>query len=106
MVSKEASKKRYRRKILYPVAGIAIGITVMILPFLVHHMMGPVSPFIHGLTDPQILSSQTIVSPIDAAVEFVWLILPAIVVILLIFWISGRRTRWKGYDEAVKYTRH
>ncbi|TRO50792.1 hypothetical protein E2P61_07755 [Candidatus Bathyarchaeota archaeon] len=105
MVSKGAAKKRYRRQILYSVAGIAIGITVMILPFVVHHMMGPASPFIQGLTDPQILSSETIVSPLDAAVEFVWLVLPAIVVILLIFWISGQRIRWKGYDEAVKYTR-
>ncbi|MFX1319369.1 MAG: hypothetical protein ACFE9O_09525 [Promethearchaeota archaeon] len=104
-MSKGTVKQRYRRQILYLLAGIAIGITVMILPFLVHYMMGAASPFIQGLTDPQILSSQTIVSPLDAAVEFAWLILPAIVVILLIFWISGRRIRWKGYDEAVKYSR-
>jgi hypothetical protein len=77
----------------------------MIIPFLIHHMMGPASPFMFALTDPQILSSQIIISPVDAAMEFVWLALPAIFIILVLYWLAGRRTRWKGYDEAVKYTR-
>jgi hypothetical protein len=77
----------------------------MLLPWLVHIMMGPVSPFLHGLTDMEILSAQAISSPLDAVYEFIWLALPAIFVILVLYWVAGRRTRWSGYDDAVKWTR-
>lgn len=77
----------------------------MLFPALVHNMMGPASPFLIGLTDTGILSSEAIHSPFDAILEFIWLALPAIFVILVIYWIVGRRTRWSGYDEAVKWTR-
>ncbi len=77
----------------------------MILPWLVHSMMGPVSPFLQELTNPEILSTQMIISPFDAVYEFIWLALPAIFVILVLYWVAGRRTRWSGYDEAVKWSR-
>ena len=77
----------------------------MILPALVHTMMGPASPFIRGLTDPEFLSAQTIDTPIDVIYEFIWLALPAIFVILVLYWVAGRRTRWEGYNNAVKWAR-
>ena len=77
----------------------------MLLPALLHNIMGPVSPFNQELLDPHVFSAQTISNPIDALYEFIWLALPAIFVILVIYWIAGRRTRWSGYDDAVKWTR-
>ena len=67
--------------------------------------MGPVSPFNRVLIEPDVYSSLTILSPYDAIVELVWLGLPAIFVILVLYWVVGRRTRWSGYDDAVKWTR-
>ena len=78
---------------------------MMMLPFIVHTTMGPVSPFNRVLTEPDVYSSLTILSPYDAIVELVWLGLPAIFVILVLYWVVGRRTRWSGYDDAVKWTR-
>ncbi|MFX1565994.1 MAG: hypothetical protein ACFFCH_08400 [Promethearchaeota archaeon] len=104
-MTKHKPTKRYRRRVIYLVTGIVIGIAVMILPWLVHSMMGPVSPFLQELTNPEILSTQMIISPFDAVYEFIWLALPAIFVILVLYWVAGRRTRWSGYDEAVKWSR-
>jgi hypothetical protein len=101
-LSKREPKKRYWRREIYLIAGICVGITVMLLPALVHNMMGVASPF---LTDSGIFASETIQSPIDAILEFIWLALPAIFVVLVLTWIASRRTRWSGYDEAVKWTR-
>ena len=67
--------------------------------------MGPVSPFNRVLIEPDVYSSLTILSPYDVIVELVWLGLPAIFVILVLYWVVGRRTRWSGYDDAVKWTR-
>jgi hypothetical protein len=105
MVSKRTAKNRYQRRIMYLVGGIIVGITVMILPALVHTMMGPSTPFATELTESWAFSSRTIISPLDAIYEFVWLALPAIFVILVLYWIGGRRTRWSGYDDAIKWTR-
>jgi hypothetical protein len=77
----------------------------MMLPILVHATMGPASPFNRVLIEPDFYSSQTILSPFDALAELVWLALPAIFVILVLYWVAGRRTRWSGYDDAVKWTR-
>ena len=104
-MSKQKPKRRNRRREVYLVTGIAIGIAVMILPALVHTMMGSASPFLGGMTDPAVLSSQIIESPLDVLYEFIWLALPAIFVILVLYWVAGRRTRWEGYDNAVKWAR-
>lgn len=77
----------------------------MILPALVHTMIGPASPFTEGLTDERLFSSELIISPVDAIAEFLWLALPAIFVILVLYWVAGRRTRWSGNDDAVKWSR-
>ncbi|MFW9935735.1 MAG: hypothetical protein ACFFDU_09595 [Candidatus Thorarchaeota archaeon] len=104
-MSKREPKKRYWRREIYLIAGICVGITVMLLPVLVHNMMGLASPFFTSQTDFRIVASETIQSPIDAILELIWLALPGIFVILVLSWIASRRTRWSGYDEAVKWTR-
>jgi hypothetical protein len=77
----------------------------MLLPFLVHTMMGPISPLNSVTSGSDVYSSETILSPFDVLAELAWLGLPAIFVILVLYWVAGRRTRWSGYDDAVKWTR-
>ncbi len=105
MMSKRETTKWYWRRVIYLVAGAAIGVTVMLLPALVHTMMGSVSPFNLEPTAPSVFSLEPPTSPIDIVVEFIWLALPAIFVILVLYWVAGRRTRWTGYNDAVKWTR-
>lgn len=98
-------RKWYRRRELYLVAGIVVGISIMIVPALVHTTMGPTSPFGAVVSPPDRFESQIIMTPVDLIAEFIWLTLPAIFLILAIYWIFGRRSRWAGYDEAVKWAR-
>ncbi|MFX1581691.1 MAG: hypothetical protein ACFFCJ_05670, partial [Promethearchaeota archaeon] len=80
-MTKPEQTKQYRRRLIYLMAGIIIGVAVMILPWLVHSMMGPVSPFFGECVNPEFWSAQMIISPLDAVYEFIWLALPAIFVI-------------------------
>lgn len=99
------TRKWYKRREVYLVAGIAIGIVVMTMPALVHTMMGTVSPFmLPPATEDTFVHRGTLAS-IDILAEVMWLALPAIFLILALWWVAGRRQRWKGYDEAVKWTR-
>ena len=77
----------------------------MMLPFLVHSTMGPASPFTREQYTSDVFEAQIILSPYDALVEIAWLALPAIFVILVLYWVAGRRTRWSGYNDAVKWAR-
>jgi hypothetical protein len=77
----------------------------MIIPALYHVSMGPLSPFMRVFTEPDIMALQTIRTPIDAIIEVLWLIVPIILLIIVLYVLGGRRSRWAGYDEAVKLTR-
>ena len=104
-MTKQVLSKRNRRREIYLVAGIFFGIAVMMLPFLVHSTMGPASPFAREHVPSDVYGAQTTLSTYDALAEIAWLALPAIFVILVLYWVAGRRTRWSGYDDAVKWSR-
>ena len=105
-MTKQPPEKRNRRREVSLVAGIIIGVTLLTIPFMVHLMMGETSPFIQNRVEPSVYGDITITSPLDVVIELFWLVLPAIFVILALFWIVRRRRRWSGYDEAVKWMRH
>ncbi|MFX1491323.1 MAG: hypothetical protein ACFFBU_03630 [Promethearchaeota archaeon] len=99
-------EKRNRRRELYLVAGIIFGVTILGIPFIVHLIMGETSPFIQSVEEPRIYENIALTSPLDVVIEVVWLVIPALFVILALYWIVRRRRRWSGYDEAVKWMRH
>jgi uncharacterized membrane protein len=104
-VSKHTQKKRNRRRELYLIAGLVVGICLMITPALFHASMGSLSPFMPSYIDSEVFESQTIPTPLDAIIELLWLVVPIILLIIILYILGGRRTRWAGYDEAVKLTR-
>ncbi|MFX0167847.1 MAG: hypothetical protein ACFE89_09055 [Candidatus Hodarchaeota archaeon] len=97
-------RKWYQRREVYLIAGIAIGITLMMMPAITHLALGPTSPFLEDNRE-WFVSGETIASPIDAATELLWIALPAIFFVVALYWIVGRRRRWAGYDSAVKWSR-
>ncbi|MDO8124089.1 MAG: hypothetical protein Q6364_06885 [Candidatus Hermodarchaeota archaeon] len=104
-MSTQTSKKRNRRRELYLIAGLVVGICLMITPVLFHATMGSLSPFTRVYSEGEFWASGTIVTPLDVIIELFWLVVPIIFLIIVLYVLGGRRTRWAGYDEAVKLTR-
>lgn len=104
-MSKQTSKKRNRRRELYLIAGLVVGICLMITPALFHTSMGSLSPFMRVIWEGDVFASQIIVSPLDVIIELFWLVVPIIFLIIVLYILGGRRKRWAGYDEAIKLTR-
>ena len=104
-MSKQTSKKRNRRRELYLIAGLVVGICLMITPALFHVSMGTFSPIRTTWSDPEVFGTGAIVTPLDVIIELFWLVVPIIFLIIVLYILGGRRTRWAGYDEAVKLTR-
>ncbi len=77
----------------------------MIIPALVHTLMGPTSPFGFSTAVPTFTEATAIISPLDLVYELILLAIPAIFIVIVIYWIAGRRSSWAGYNEAVKWTR-
>ncbi|MDO8055965.1 MAG: hypothetical protein Q6361_03820 [Candidatus Hermodarchaeota archaeon] len=103
-MTKPDSRKWYRRRELYLIAGIAFGITLMALPALTHLLLGPVSPF-ERADFYFVPSGELIYSPFDVLIEIFWITLPAIFFIIALYWIIVRRRRWAGHETAVKWSR-
>jgi len=105
-VSKQTSKKRNRRRELYLIAGLVVGICLMITPALFHASMGFFSPIrlLPAWSEPEVFGSG-IIGPLDVIIELFWLVVPIIFLIIVLYVLGGRRTRWAGYDEAIKLTR-
>lgn len=97
--------KWYRRRETYLIAGIVFGILIMVFPAVINFSMGPISPFYIESIREEVFGAQAITTPIDALWELIWLSLPAIFIVIVIYWAIGRRRRWAGYDEAVKWAR-
>ena len=104
-MSKQISKKRNRRRELYLIAGLVVGISLMITPALFHVSMGSFSPIRTTWSDPDVFDTGIIVTPLDVIVELLLIVVPIIFLIIVLYILGGRRTRWAGYDEAVKLTR-
>jgi hypothetical protein len=43
--------------------------------------------------------------PVDLTNNLLWLLLPAFIIASILYFLFSRRTRWAGYDEAVKWIR-
>lgn len=102
----------YRRREALLAAGIVLGIGVMALPAIFHILLGPNSPFLRAQYDylepfgPFFFAgSDPVPTPFDFFAEVFWLVLPALIIIVFLYWIAIRRTRWAGYEEAIKWSR-
>lgn len=104
-MSKQTPKKWNRRRELYLIAGLVVGIFLMITPALFHASMGTFSPPPSSWSGSEVFGSGTIVTPLDVIIELFWLVIPIIFLIIVLYVLGGRRTRWAGYDEAVKLIR-
>lgn len=95
----------YRRREAYLAAGVVLGIVVMAMPAIIHLALGPQSPFIrtHPSEPPSEVTPES--SLFEVVGEIFWLIFPALAIIFFLYWIATRRTRWAGYEEAVKWIR-
>jgi hypothetical protein len=78
----------------------------MITPALFHASIGSLSPIrtFPYWSEPEVFGSG-IIGPVDVIIELFWLVVPIIFLIIVLYVLGGRRTRWAGYDEAVKLTR-
>ena len=103
-MSKQTSKKRNRRREFYLIAGLVVGICLMITPALFHVSMGTFSPIMFTWSEREVFGGG-ILNPIDVIFELFWLVVPIIFLIIVLYILGGRRTRWAGYDEAVKLPR-
>lgn len=105
-MSKQTSKKWNRRREFYLIAGLVVGICLMITPALFHASTGFLSPMgpPYAWSEPEVFGGG-IINPLDAIIELFWLVVPIIFLIIVLYVLGGRRTRWAGYDEAVKLTR-
>jgi hypothetical protein len=105
-VTQKSKFRRWQREI-YLLSGVVLGIFVMVLPALLFtqfNVIPPVDPIEQTFWDrPQ--AAMPIITPFDALFELLWLALPALIVILCVYWLFIRRKRWAGYDEAVKWLR-
>jgi predicted membrane-bound dolichyl-phosphate-mannose-protein mannosyltransferase len=77
----------------------------MITPALFHASMGSFSPLAAVWSERGTFASEIITNPLDVIIELFWLVVPIIFLIIVLYILGGRRTRWAGYDEAVKLTR-
>jgi hypothetical protein len=90
-------------------AGAVVGIAIMLAPALILAAfpwpvgLGSFSRESGFLWGP--FAAYAPASPLDAVVEVVWLVLPALVVILALYWLAAHRTNWAGQDEAAKWSR-
>jgi hypothetical protein len=93
-----------KRRTTYLLAGLVLGIAIMVGPALLLSLL-PIrldtylwqSGLPARFDDP--LAS---VSPLAVVIEVLWLILPALTIILALYWLAVHRTRSPGYDEAAK----
>jgi hypothetical protein len=92
----------FRRRETYLVAGVVMGIIVMAMPAIIHVVLGPQSPFRDYNGTPYLPTEPSL---FELVAEIVWLILPALIILFFLYWIVTRRTRWAGYEEAVKWIR-
>lgn len=103
-----ASRESQRRTI-YLLTGVVLGIVIMVAPALLLLALPQAlwqsnlrSQFLEGTGA---YGAFPTASPIDIFIEVLWLVLPALIVILALYWLAVHRTRWAGYDEAAKWSR-
>ncbi len=105
-MTRKTKFRRWQREI-YLLSGVVLGVFVMVLPALLFsqtYIIPPVDMFGQALWD-QSRAELLIINPFDVLFELLWLALPALIVILCVYWLFIRRKRWAGYDEAVKWLR-
>lgn len=103
-----ASRESQRRTI-YLLAGVVMGFAIMVAPalFLVTfpQARGLWAVPLQFFQGTGVYDAYADVSPFAVFIEVLWLVLPALIVILALYWLAVHRTRWAGYDEAAKWSR-
>jgi hypothetical protein len=87
--------------------GLVLGIVIMVGPALLLNLFSFAGRvYVTGESLPARFDGALMAaSPLEVVIEVVWLVLPALIIILALYWLAIRRTRWAGYDEAVKWSR-
>lgn len=82
----------------------------MLIPSFLYFLLGPYFSPSDQVT--QLLGgefygegSEDVPSPVDVTGDIFWLLFPAFVIAAILYFLLVRRTRWAGYDEAVKWIR-
>ena len=97
-----------KRRTTYLLAGLVLGIAIMVGPALLLSLFSGQSGAGWASQDAVILALRGAlpsVSPLEVVIEVVWLVLPALIIILALYWLAIHRTHWAGYDEAAKWSR-
>jgi hypothetical protein len=92
--------------------GIILGVSIMLIPSFLYILLGPYFP----APDQPLLPAEgggfyggggvdDEPSPVDVTGDIIWLFLPAFIIAAILYFLLARRTRWAGYDEAVKWIR-
>ena len=97
-----------KRRTTYLLAGLVLGIAIMVGPALLLNLLSSErlaywasqEGLIRGL-----LGAPPSASPLEVVIEVVWLVLPALIIVLALYWLAINRTHWAGYDEAAKWSR-
>ncbi len=99
----ERYSRRNRRRTLYLVVAILLGICIMAVPALLNLILGPL--FIQAGNGVYGGEPYAEPAPVDLTGDLLWLLIPAFIIASVLYMLFSRRTRWAGYDEAVKWIR-
>ncbi len=83
----------------------------MLIPSFLYFLLGPYFPSSDTITLPAGGGGfygggdEDDPSPVDVTGDIIWLFIPAFVIAAILYFLLARRTRWAGYDEAVKWMR-
>jgi len=98
-----------QRRTIYLLAGVVLGIAIMATPGLLllalPQALWQRSVPLQFLQGWGVYGASAAASPLDVFIEVLWLVLPALIVILALYWLAVHRTRWAGYNEAAKWSR-
>ena len=75
----------------------------MVIPALLNLVLGPL--FIEAGNGFYGGGTYAEPAPGDLTLNLLWLLLPAFIIASILYFLFSRRTRWAGYDEAVKWIR-
>jgi hypothetical protein len=103
------ASRESQRHTIYLLTGVVLGIAVMAAPSLLllalPQTLWQRSVPLQFLAGWGVYGVSAAASPLDVLVEVLWLVLPALIVILALYWLAVHRTHWAGYDEAAKWSR-
>jgi len=106
LTGEQARRKDSKRVTIYLALGLAAGVAVMALPALIHLLLGPASPMADSYFGFTPNRGYETPPPGELLAELLWLLIPALAIALILYWLATRRAHWSSHRETLKWSRH